>query len=86
MDETTRTTECVEDRTGTRGIRGVFGLAPLRNLGTLACIAGAAVLLHGLAFSALEQVAPIGVAGTTEEITLVIDPDPNPIQIVADVR
>ena len=86
MDEITRTTECVEDRTGTRGIRGVFGLAPLRSLGTLACIAVAAVLLHGLAFSALEQVAPIGAASVTEEITLVIDPDPNPIQIVADVR
>ena len=86
MDETTRTTECVEDRDDTRGIRGVFGLAPLRNLGTLACIVGAAVLLHGLAFSALEQVAPIGVSSTTEEITLVLDPDPYPIQIIADAR
>ena len=86
MDETTRTTECAEDRTDTSKACVGCGFARLRNLGTLACIAAAAVLLHGLVFSALEQVAPIGVAPATEEITLVLDPDPNPIQIVADVR
>ena len=55
--------------------------------GSLALLAGMVFMLHGVVFSTLDEVAPIGGnLSTTTEITLVIEPVTIPMQIMADAR
>ena len=58
----------------------------LRRWGSLALLAGMVFMLHGVVFSTLNEVAPIGSESTTNEITLVIEPVTIPMQIMADAR
>ena len=54
--------------------------------GSLALLAGMVFMLHGVVFSTLNEVAPIGSDLTSTEITLVIEPVTIPMQIMADAR
>lgn len=53
---------------------------------SLIMIVVAVFMMHGVVFSTLDQVAPIDGALASNEITLVIDPVPAPIRILADAR
>ena len=54
--------------------------------GSLALLAGVVFMAHGVVFSTLDEVAPIGNNHSNNEITLVIEPVSIPLQIMADAR
>ena len=83
--EDTRTTTQQETSEATlvqSGFRGTH----LGRWSSLALLAGMVFMIHGLVFSTLDEVAPIGVGSPTTEITLVIEPVTIPMQIMADAR
>ena len=54
--------------------------------GSLVLLAGVMFSLHGVVFSALDEVAPIRTTPDHSEITIVIEPVTIPMQIMADAR
>ena len=86
MDDAKQTTQQETNET-TSVVRTGFLRTHLRRWGSLALLAGMVFMLHGVVFSTLDEVAPIGGnLSTTTEITLVIEPVTIPMQIMADAR
>ena len=54
--------------------------------GSLALLAGMVFMLHGVVFSTLDEVAPIGSGSTSTELSIVVEPVTIPMQIMADAR
>ena len=86
MDDTTKRASKSDDRTANTRSRFGSSISRMSGWGSLACLSGAALLLHGVVLAALDRVAPIGDDRSVDEITLVVEPVSAPIQIVADAR
>ena len=84
MEDTKTPTQ--QETTEVTLVQNGFPRTHLGRWGSLALLAGMVFMLHGVVFSTLDEVAPIGSGSTNTEITIVVEPVPIPMQIMADAR